>query len=119
MNERSCLFPLVGAGIYGFFGELIDSFSIITTLFGVCTSLGLGVMQLNSGFALLADKFGTFPIKDPDITVQIVSVVLITCCATISCISGIGKGIRRLSELCFALGQIILTCVMMNDSCWF
>lgn len=119
MNERSCLFPLVGTGVYGLFGELIDTFSIITTLFGVCTSLGLGVMQLNSGFAMLSKQWGTTEVADGDINVQIISTILITLCATISCVSGIGKGIRRLSEICFAIGQIILMCIMLNDSCWF
>jgi len=121
MNERSCLFPLMGKGIYGFFGELIDSFSIITTLFGVCTSLGLGVMQLNSGFALLSKTFNPLgeQIKDPDIGIQVTSTILITCLATLSCISGIGKGIRRISETCFALGQFILMCVMLNPNAWF
>jgi len=119
MNERSCLFPLVGSGVYGLFGELIDSFSIITTLFGVCTSLGLGVMQLNSGFAMLSKQWGTTEVNDPDITVQIITTILITMCATISCISGIGKGIRRLSEMCFGIGQCILMCLMLNDNMWF
>lgn len=119
MNERSCLFPLVGSGVYGLFGELIDAFSIITTLFGVCTSLGLGVMQLNSGFAMLSVQWGTATITDPDITVQIVTTILITLCATISCVSGIGKGIRRLSEICFGIGQLILCCVMFNENAWF
>lgn len=121
MNERSCLFPLVGKGIYGFFGELIDTFSIITTLFGVCTSLGLGVMQLNSGFAMLSKTFNPDgeQIKDPDVSLQVTTTILITCLATISCISGIGKGIRRISETCFALGQFILMCVMLSPNCWF
>lgn len=89
MNERSCLYPIVGKGIFGFFGELIDSFSIITTLFGVCTSLGLGVMQLNTGFHSLSIRLKGDVIPDENIGIQIMTIILITCVATISCVTGI------------------------------
>ena len=40
MSMRTCFYPLVGDRIYGFFGDFIDTLSIICTMFGVCTSLG-------------------------------------------------------------------------------
>ena len=49
MTMKSCFYPLIGDRIYGWMGDLIDIFSIMTTLFGVCTSLGLGTMQVNKG----------------------------------------------------------------------
>jgi choline-glycine betaine transporter len=49
MTIRSCFYPLLGDHALGLFGDLIDSISISTTTFGVCTSLGLGVSQLSSG----------------------------------------------------------------------
>jgi choline-glycine betaine transporter len=47
---RSCFYPLFGDHALGLFGDLIDSLSVATTTFGVCTSLGLGVSQLSTGF---------------------------------------------------------------------
>ena len=40
MSMRTCFYPLVGDRIYGYFGDFIDTLSIICTMFGVCTSLG-------------------------------------------------------------------------------
>ncbi len=49
MIKCSLIFPSIGDNIYGFVGDFIDILSVICTMFGVCTSLGLGVMQLNAG----------------------------------------------------------------------
>ena len=53
MTMKSCFYPLIGDRIYGWLGDFIDIFSILTTLFGVCTSLGLGTMQVNKGEYIL------------------------------------------------------------------
>ena len=53
MTMKSCFYPLIGDRIFGWMGDLIDVTSIMTTMFGVCTSLGLGARQLISGFNLL------------------------------------------------------------------
>lgn len=50
MTMKSCFYPLIGDRIFGWLGDAIDIISIQTTLFGVCTSLGLGTRQLNFGF---------------------------------------------------------------------
>ena len=53
MTMKSCFYPLIGDRIFGWMGDLIDTVSILTTLFGVCTSLGLGTRQLNSGLSMI------------------------------------------------------------------
>ena len=62
MTMRSCFYPLWGKQIEGWRGDIIDVLSIMCTLFGVCTSLGLGVRQLNQGLIRL-DR-GTYMGKD-------------------------------------------------------
>lgn len=62
MTMRSCFFPLWGKGIEGWRGDVVDVLAITCTLFGVCTSLGLGVRQLNMGLLRL-DK-GRYAGKD-------------------------------------------------------
>mgnify|MGYP006120658223 CR=1 FL=1 len=46
---RSCFYPLLGDHALGPLGDIIDSLSVATTTFGVCTSLGLGVSTLAVG----------------------------------------------------------------------
>ena len=53
MTMKSCFYPLMGDRIFGWMGDLIDVVSIMTTLFGVCTSLGLGTRQLNAGLHMI------------------------------------------------------------------
>src|SRR5690606_2709948 len=49
LTLRSALYPLIGDRIYGPIGHAVDIFAIIGTVFGIATSLGLGVAQINSG----------------------------------------------------------------------
>ena len=44
LTMKSCFYPLIGDRIFGWMGDLIDLLSVLTTLFGVCTSLGLGLV---------------------------------------------------------------------------
>ena len=53
LTMKSCFYPLIGSKIFGWPGDLVDILSVIATLFGVCTSLGLGTMQINEGLHLL------------------------------------------------------------------
>ncbi|MCV5526730.1 BCCT family transporter, partial [Escherichia coli] len=78
--------------IYGPVRHAVDIFAVIGTVFGVATSLGHGVLQVNAG---LNHLFGV-PINE---TVQVILIVVITGLATISVVSGLDKGIRILSEL--------------------
>ena len=84
-------------------GDIIDIFCIICTMFGVCTSLGLGVIQLNSGLNRLNNNI------DENSDIQTIIIWCITAVATVSVISGIKVGIRRLSEICFGIGRILFS----------
>ena len=53
MTMRSCFYPLIGDRIFGWIGDVIDVSAVISTMFGVCTSLGLGAKQFNQGLAFL------------------------------------------------------------------
>jgi len=57
MSMRYCFVPLIGERVYGLWGDLIDVLSVITTIAGVCTSLGLGAMSLNRGVQRLDTGF--------------------------------------------------------------
>eukprot|EP00450_Noctiluca_scintillans_P006983 CAMPEP_0194483522 /NCGR_PEP_ID=MMETSP0253-20130528/5091_1 /TAXON_ID=2966 /ORGANISM="Noctiluca scintillans" /LENGTH=830 /DNA_ID=CAMNT_0039323189 /DNA_START=231 /DNA_END=2723 /DNA_ORIENTATION=- len=57
MTLRYILYPLIGDKVYGVLGDAVDILSIITTICGVCTSLGLGAMQMNQGLQRLQHGF--------------------------------------------------------------
>lgn len=99
MTMRTCFYPILGDKIFGILGDLIDILCIICTMFGVCTSLGLGVMQLINGIHRID------PSIPEDTCSYVVAIWCITGLATLSVISGIKLGIRRLSETCFGIGK--------------
>ena len=90
MTMKSCFYPLIGDRIFGWIGDAIDVISVMTTLFGVCTSLGLGTRQLNTGFNIVNSD-----IESDNINYQVAIIWGITAIATISTVSGVGMGIRR------------------------
>jgi len=126
MTIRSCFIPLLGDDVLrGALGDMIDILSICATLFGVCTSLGLGVMQLNDAVVRL-DKgtyHGTSTREEGrlDITkstrTQIAIIWVVTLCATISVVTGVKGGILTLSLIVFTAGCFILGAVLfMGDT---
>lgn len=106
LTLRSALYPIIGDRIYGPIGHAVDIFAVIGTVFGVATSLGYGVLQVNAG---LNHLFG-LPINE---TTQVVLIVAITALATISVVSGLDKGIRILSELNLGLALLLLIMVLL------
>ena len=53
LTMKSCFYPLIGDGIFGWMGDFVDVFSIMATLFGVCTSLGIGAKQVAKGLSII------------------------------------------------------------------
>jgi len=101
LTVRSVFHPLLGDRIHGGFGNLIDVLAVVATLFGVATSLGLGVAQINAGLNYL---FGVT--VSPG--VQITLIAVITAVATTSVVSGLNRGIRRLSQLNLTIALALL-----------
>ncbi len=98
---RSALHPIIGDRIYGPIGHGVDLLAVFGTIFGVATSLGLGVNQMATGLNVL---FGV----DPGIWTQIILIVVISLVATVSAVSGVGNGIRIISEWNIWLSLVLL-----------
>ncbi len=105
LSVRSALYPLIGQRIYGPIGHAVDILAVFGTMFGVVTSLGLGVMQINDGLSTL---FGW-----PESTaIQLALIAVITAMATVSVMAGLDGGIKRLSNFNVGLTLIMLAFIM-------
>ena len=90
LTIRSAFYPLLGNRIQGAPGHTIDTLAVIATMFGLATSLGLGVSQINAGLnAVFGISFGQ--------NAQLLLIAIITALATASVASGLERGIRLLS----------------------
>lgn len=106
LTIRSIFYPLLGDRIYGFWGNVIDILSVLATLFGLATSLGLGVSQVASGLHYL---FGL-----PNTTeFAVILIGVITLFATISVIAGLDKGVKLLSNVNLVMAGIFMAFLLL------
>ena len=112
LTLRSALFPLIGRRIYGPIGHAVDIFAVLGTMFGVASSLGFGVLQVNAGFHYL---FGLA--VGP--WVQLGLIAAITALAAASAFVGLDRGIKRLSELNILIAIALLAFVLVAGSTLF
>lgn len=112
LTIRSAFFPLLGNRIYGRIGDVIDIFAVLATLFGLTTSLGLGVSQVAAGLNHL------WGIENSTQT-QIILIIAITAVAVISVTLGIDKGVRFLSEWNMRFALILFLSVFILGPTFF
>ena len=82
-------------------------------MFGVCTTLGLGAMTLNSGVNRVSSNV------EESVDNQIIIIWVVTAMATISVITGLKVGVRRLSEVCFGLGVALMLIILFYDKTFY
>ena len=109
LKIRSALYPIIGQKIYGPIGDAVDTFATIGTVFGVATTLGFGVTQINSGLNYL------FGIQQAAST-QVILIIVVSTMASMSVFLGLDKGIKRLSELNLILVLTLLLFVFFASS---
>lgn len=106
LTIRSIFYPILGNRIYGRWGDLIDVLSVLATLMGLATSLGLGVSQINAGLNHLFG-IGISP------SMQVALIAVITAAATISVMAGLDGGVKRLSEINMGMAGLLLLFVLI------
>lgn len=107
LTLRSALYPILKDKVYGPWGHLVDLIGVFGTIFGLATSLGLGVTPIAAGMEKLGWMSNTQ-------TNQLILVALITLAGTASAASGVGKGVRILSEcnVWASLGLLLLFLIL-------
>ena len=102
---RSALYPILGRRIYGWIGDVVDIAAVLGTVFGVATSLGIGILQLSSGLNYV---FGV----PQGVWIQSALALLIVVFSAISAVTGVERGIRRLSEFNMGLAVLLVLFVL-------
>ncbi|UBH06018.1 choline transporter [Leucobacter sp. Psy1] len=107
VSIRWALEPLFGERVKGWVGDVIDVLAIFGTVFGVATSLGLGVQQISAGMS----EIGI--VDRPSNTLLVILIIVITLIAMVSVVSGIGAGMKWLSNINLSMAGILLISVLL------
>ena len=105
LSVRSIFYPLLGERIWGWPGHVIDILAVFATMFGLVTSLGLGAQQAGAGMNLL------FGIPNTNLTLVLLIIAIIRV-ALWSVVSGVDKGVQRLSKINIGLAFLLLLFVI-------
>lgn len=104
---RSALTPIFGEkAVKGWLGHSVDMFGVVCTLMGIATSLGIGVLQANAG---LSHVFGIESSK----MVQAIIIITVVAAAAISAMTGVERGVRRLSEFNMLTATLLLIAILL------
>ncbi len=104
--------PLLGERIHGPIGKTIDSIAIISTVFGIAVSVGLGALQINSGLGIMYGvPLGGY--------IQAAIVAVITAAGITSVLMGMDKGVKRLSYINILLTIALLLFILMTGATRF
>lgn len=106
MTFRSAFYPFMGDKINGAWGDAIDIISALATVFGLATTLGLGVMQVSTGLEFLYGWEVT-----PEM--QIIIILAVISVATVSVFLGVDKGVKRLSSANMYMALLLVTFVFI------
>ncbi|UFU02678.1 BCCT family transporter [Ruania suaedae] len=107
ISIRWSLESLLGKRTNGWIGHLVDVIAVVGTVFGVATSLGLGVSQVASGLSYLEI------IAEPTNLISVVLIGLITLAALISVVTGVKKGIKYLSNANMVMAIALMVFVLI------
>ena len=114
VSIRWALEPLLGEDrVRGRLGDAIDVAAIVGTVAGVATSLGLGVQQVSAGLVHL----GVF--DEPSDLLLVGLIIVITLFAITSVVSGVGRGIKWLSNANLVMAGIFLVAVLVLGETFF
>ncbi|MFW6281941.1 MAG: BCCT family transporter [bacterium] len=106
LSIRSVFYPIFKDKVFGILGDIIDILAVLSCLFGLATSLGLGVQQINSGLNYLLGI-------DISVKYQVILITVITLMATISVVSGLDKGVKFLSKLNIKIALIFMLSILI------
>ena len=123
LTIRSALTPLLGRAVNGFLGHVVDVLGVVATILGVSVTIGFGVSQFIDGvYAItgmewMMDMTGEAPA--PGKVGLIAGLIMIMGMSIISAVTGVGKGVKYLSNLNLVLSIILLLTFVIFGSFFF
>ena len=119
LTIRSALTPLFGKSLSGGLGHVIDIVAVVATILGVAQTLGFGVEQFVAGLTRIG--IGGLALEDGSATTLgiVVALAIIMGASTLSALSGVGKGIKWLSNINMALSIFLLSFFIIFGATFF
>ncbi len=119
LTIRSSLTPLFGKALSGNFGHFIDIVAVVATILGVAQTLGFGVEQFVAGLTRIG--IGGLALEDGSATSLgiVVALLVIMGASTLSALSGVGKGIKWLSNINMVLSIVLLGFFILFGATFF
>lgn len=112
VSIRWALEPLLGRRVEGRLGDAVDVAAVVGTVFGVATSLGLGVLQISAGLEHIG-------LATAGTGLQVAIIVVITVLATASVVSGLDRGLKWLSNINVTIAGLLLVAILLLGSTLF
>ena len=119
LTIRSSLTPLFGKSLSGPVGHVIDIVAVVATILGVAQTLGFGVEQFVAGLTRIG--IGGLALEDGSATTLgiVVALLVIMGASTLSALSGVGKGIKWLSNINMVLSIVLLGFFILFGATFF
>lgn len=120
LTIRAGLTPLFGRSLSGPLGHLVDIVAVVATVLGVAQTLGFGVEQFVAGMHRIG--VGDWLLNDDgkaSTSAILFALLIIMGASTLSALSGVGKGIKWLSNINMGLSFFILIFFLIFGSTFF
>jgi len=117
LTIRSALVPLFGQRMSGMAGHVVDVVAVVATILGVAVTMGLGVEQFVAG--LYRVGMGKWLLNDggtASVAAIVLALLVLVGASTLSAFSGVGRGIKWLSNLNMGLSFFLLALFLLVGS---
>ncbi len=119
LTIRSTLTPLFGRSLEGTLGHIVDITAVVATILGIAQTIGLGLTSFASGLYNITGAEWLVTDGDPTTASLLVALGVVMICSTLSALSGVGKGIKWLSNINMVLSFGLLAFFLIFGSTMF
>jgi len=122
LTMRSALTPLFGKYLEGKLGDIIDISAVIATIFGISQTIGVGLSTFASGLYSItgAEWLVTSTVSpEPTTGALLLSLFIVMCLSTASALSGVGRGVKWLSNINMVLSILLLAFFLIFGATMF
>lgn len=123
LTIRSALTPVLGKYANGPIGHIVDVLGVVATILGVSVTIGFGVSQFVDGvYAVTSMEWlmnGDAEAPKPSVVGLISALLVIMGLSILSAVSGVGRGIKYLSNLNLVMSVILLLTFVVFGSFGF